>query len=1338
MFFNKEGYPYNFQYDLTGKTWSGKIFFDENSSDTFRTLCIYVFEDVKPYNFNNVFDLRESQLFNWSGITFMAKTNNNQSITNIQEVNSSPIFYSKWIYGLDFDKKFPVGTAVFFKDVIATGVGGTDFMTSGITFFDVLGHRKNAVLVETKTNNYDFDITIISGGTLSSANIIKVLDYGNKTLVDMINLNYYKDKKLSVVNSSHNNGVFTFNDYNILRNKIYDFKLLNGVTGGTISMEIDLFTQRPELYEGNVKITYNNTGYSGTTIEFMNGINTTIDFVSTGQTIIFEDINGGYIDPSNPTFTITGFADTQYLTTDTCQFFVSNGLNYIRPTNPITGFTYNDIIHLTAIPNYSGLTFHDNRSFQVADFKSGVIEVSEYIIPESGYTYKIDKIINKKKVRTLYAQQGGVPTPNFWSGFTVCFSTTNKLNITQDILNSGNTTYFYENTISAIRNKYANMFSKYGFDVFHLNYNNDNYMVLGGLDYNWNPYFSAKSWINGTSLLLGNNFTYYDSGTTMTGVTDSYYFNVDEQLTNESIHLYDTTKLAHNFKTTILFNLGIDSLNYGFNLNINQNNYYIPLSGTVSSCSKDTINSFIDKYFTLFDTNGITLSSGSTASGYTLTLEGQYPNVEIVNLEVKVNSYSTYEIIENTINHAVVVSSNELYSVSNNLFDYELATGMIISVSGSTHTLNNKQYNILRLTQDIIQLSYQGPFFGWSSDTGYTENLTISVNEFLRKPRGTYNKKVYYKMSWEDPYDDSIFYYDYSGTQIQPNGNLTYIGPKPLFDSGYTSLVFLNKNPNTNPLEISNPEYQQTIFDELVYPLEDYNSDNFYDYHPVPLEIFLGFNTPNEGVVTDTMTIEQIEYTSFTGTTSNITLGKVWKNNFVISGNTIQYTTDQPYFDFHSFAISSYDNDGNPQTYGFEVGQNISLNFYEKTITGETLYENYDISRIIDLTSNRITVDNTNLPYFDTSASGKTYDFIIQVEPSLIVTIQLYGQTEIEDYRLDQNLKLLGANLGLDAYPIYKESDIEDAGIDFEILNRKRKELLAVYPEIYNYIGSYRALINAINYFGYNDLDLYEYYRNIKKDSLLYGKLHKFLIEDIFNRTVPGWTSNEPDSKNYKKTNLFNLTYHISDFEGNYINVYSLDEVQTKLTGLVKWLRQNIIPLSANILDITGLQQVVSTMYMDYDSSTYVRKIATTQQVNSVNFDYIQTLNTGTDYLMTVNFYMITGCTMPDYYTVKIKTFHLNQQTNELEPVQYHELYKKDLLSYSFNVDASVDPYMYIETESYNGYGLGIVNNKLQNYNEGRAFMLVNSNFNSLNYRYFTTNYGYYIIDAGRFYIIKY
>jgi hypothetical protein len=106
--------------------------------------------------------------------------------------------------------------------------------------------------------------------------------------------------------------------------------------------------------------------------------------------------------------------------------------------------------------------------------------------------------------------------------------------------------------------------------------------------------------------------------------------------------------------------------------------------------------------------------------------------------------------------------------------------------------------------------------------------------------------------------------------------------------------------------------------------------------------------------------------------------------------------------------------------------------------------------------------------------------------------------------------------------------------------------------------------------------------------------------------------------------------------------------------------------------------------------------------------------------------------------TVKIKTFHLNETTQELEPVQYINLYKDDLSSYSFNLDRFIDPYVYIETQSFNDYGLGYTNSKLLEFNEGRNFVLIDNNFTGINYKYITTDYGYYIITDGRFYIIPY
>ena len=91
------------------------------------------------------------------------------------------------------------------------------------------------------------------------------------------------------------------------------------------------------------------------------------------------------------------------------------------------------------------------------------------------------------------------------------------------------------------------------------------------------------------------------------------------------------------------------------------------------------------------------------------------------------------------------------------------------------------------------------------------------------------------------------------------------------------------------------------------------------------------------------------------------------------------------------------------------------------------------------------------------------------------------GQTEDEDIRFKVELGNVGKNIGSDETFIFKEYDIYEGGIDWTYLNKKRKEMLMQKHLIYPYIGSYKSIINAINYCGYNDLELNEYYRNINE-----------------------------------------------------------------------------------------------------------------------------------------------------------------------------------------------------------------------------------------------------------------
>ena len=116
IFFTKEGYPHNFQYNTDTEVWEGKILFDENSDQTFKTQSLYIFEDVPSIDFDANVNLITMNYNNDSGLTIAGETNfSNELISNIIKSNESQDFYSKWIYGSDFNKKFPLGTVIYFS-----------------------------------------------------------------------------------------------------------------------------------------------------------------------------------------------------------------------------------------------------------------------------------------------------------------------------------------------------------------------------------------------------------------------------------------------------------------------------------------------------------------------------------------------------------------------------------------------------------------------------------------------------------------------------------------------------------------------------------------------------------------------------------------------------------------------------------------------------------------------------------------------------------------------------------------------------------------------------------------------------------------------------------------------------------------------------------------------------------------------------------------------------------------------------------------------------------------------------------------------------------------------
>ena len=209
-------------------------------------------------------------------------------------------------------------------------------------------------------------------------------------------------------------------------------------------------------------------------------------------------------------------------------------------------------------------------------------------------------------------------------------------------------------------------------------------------------------------------------------------------------------------------------------------------------------------------------------------------------------------------------------------------------------------------------------------------------------------------------------------------------------------------------------------------------------------------------------------------------------------------------------------------------------------------------------------------------------ELINGVETREIAQIKVYGEVEGEDERLRTLLSNMGMNLDDLDYFIFKDSNIQEQSPDFIILNQKRKELLLQASQIKPFIGTYKALLNAIDFFGYDKITLKEYWLNINEQSENFGKLKAVAVpnQDVVGFLADKNKGGELPNSNQKKTSRFSLVYRLNTPTGlqdewdiptvKETIDYSPDEVLIKLYGLKKKLQKDYLPLQAKIVDITG------------------------------------------------------------------------------------------------------------------------------------------------------------------------
>jgi hypothetical protein len=219
--------------------------------------------------------------------------------------------------------------------------------------------------------------------------------------------------------------------------------------------------------------------------------------------------------------------------------------------------------------------------------------------------------------------------------------------------------------------------------------------------------------------------------------------------------------------------------------------------------------------------------------------------------------------------------------------------------------------------------------------------------------------------------------------------------------------------------------------------------------------------------------------------------------------------------------------------------------------------------------------------FLPTTESG--YSSILTIKDTnnhIVAEIEIYGEGEEEDERLKSMLSTLGHDLLPEDSIIFDSFDVNEEGIDWRLINRKRKELLLEHSNIFPYLGSYKALINIIKFFGYQNVRMKEYWKNVDITSPNYLKYRQTNIIDIFSENANFSDTQLIPSKIYKKTSKFGLFYDINvvteEFDESGLPLteevftFTPEEVLIKIYALKKKLQNYYLPVNAKIVDIIG------------------------------------------------------------------------------------------------------------------------------------------------------------------------
>lgn len=223
--------------------------------------------------------------------------------------------------------------------------------------------------------------------------------------------------------------------------------------------------------------------------------------------------------------------------------------------------------------------------------------------------------------------------------------------------------------------------------------------------------------------------------------------------------------------------------------------------------------------------------------------------------------------------------------------------------------------------------------------------------------------------------------------------------------------------------------------------------------------------------------------------------------------------------------------------------------------------------------------------------------------------ISVKSEVEGEDERFRTLLTNFGIPDPKNYSNLFAEQDYQEDGDDYQLINKKSKELMLTYDQIFSYVGTYKALFNAIKFLGYQDIIFKEWY-TIKDQN---DKLSDIAVQvfdsstgDFLKQKLADYGVSIEDFNNYNKLNKISMIYHFNEQSDDVekikttlsrynkrtgkieivsslprtlisevpmtqpIAIYRNEEIFAKLFAVKQWLEQHIIGVGAYISDITG------------------------------------------------------------------------------------------------------------------------------------------------------------------------